>query len=42
MRSLQAPLPFPFPPPPVVAILKQGSMEMTARLVKKYRAEHHD
>lgn len=41
MRSLQAPLPFPSPPP-VVAILKQGSMEMTARMVKKYRAEHHD
>ena len=40
MRSLQAPLPSPFPP--VVAILKQGSMEMTARMVKKYRAEHHD
>ena len=40
MRSLQA----PSPPPssPVVAILKQGSMEMTARMVKKYRAEHPD
>lgn len=32
----------PLPPPPVVPILKQGSKEMTARMVKKYREEQHD
>lgn len=40
MRSLQA----PSPPPRRghIKTRKQGSMEMTARMVKKYREEQHD